>query len=296
MKKVMISAVGGPPSVSYIKHLKNLGLFVVGIDCDKESVGKFFCDEFLLSPPVTNSEGYLGFLSSIKFDYFFPWLDEEHKLLAKEKSLFNFSGKIVTSAKETIDIVTDKINTFNFALKNGINVPPKTVYAPAFVRKRFSRGSKYCYLEYDQSKINSLNFEEHIIQEYIEGDEYTVDILCLDDMFYAVPRKRVKASNVSTVGKIEMNPDIITFCKNIVNRLDFFGPINIQLIHSKKDDNFYLIEINPRIAGTAILSIHSGFDMIKATIDYLENKELDFNFKIKNNLKMYRYWEEHYVP
>ena len=81
MIKILLSAVGGSPSVSFIKHMKEKGYYVIGIDSNPDAVGQFFCDEFYHAPPVSEKDSYLTFLQTRAFDIFFPWLDEEHLCL-----------------------------------------------------------------------------------------------------------------------------------------------------------------------------------------------------------------------
>lgn len=293
--KILISAVGGPPSVSLIKHLQKKGHFVIGIDSEINAVGKFFCNKFYQSPFIKQRDEYIELLKNIDFDFFFPYLDEEHILFADVILPNNLYNKIITSPPETIKIVTDKINTYHFAIANQIPVPLKKTTTPCFVRKRFSRGSKYTYIEYEQNKLNTLNTDEYLIQEIIEGTEYTVDIIVCEKEFFAVPRKRLLAKNVSIIGEVDMNEDIINFCYKICQKLKFFGVINIQLMRSSINNEIYLIEINPRLAGTAILSIEAGFDIFEPIISYKLGLPYKMNFKIKDKLKMFRYWSEYYV-
>jgi len=293
MTRILLSAVGGTPSISFIKHLQSLGYYVIGIDSSKDAVGKVFCDEFHISPLINEANEYLIFLQSLKFDIFFPWLDEEHILFASMDIPNKLKCKIITSPPNSIKIATSKLNTFKFAQENNILVAPLTKTAPAVMRKNFSRGSKGLKIININEKVPTFNEKEELVQTFIEGVEYTVDIINNDTFFFAVPRVRIQATNVSTIGKVDMNKDIIEFCKKITKLLKFNGPINIQII--KNDNKLYLIEINPRIAGTAILSINAGFSIFEIAIKQFFSKAIDKPINIKNNLTMYRFWNEIYV-
>ena len=50
IKRILLSAVGGMPSISYIKHLQSNGYFVIGIDSNKSSIGFNFAMSFILYP------------------------------------------------------------------------------------------------------------------------------------------------------------------------------------------------------------------------------------------------------
>src|SRR4030065_217381 len=83
---------------------------------------------------------------------------------------------------------------------------------------------------------------------------------------------------------------IIDFTKDIVSKIKFKGPINIQCI--VRDNEIYLIEINPRLAGSAIFSIMAGFDIIKDSIDIWTGNYYKSDYNIKDKKKVYRYLTE----
>jgi len=286
-KRVLLSAVGGSVSVSYIQYLKKLNCYVIGIDSNNKITGKYFCDDFIKVPEV--SDRYYDVIKSINFDLFFPFLDEE---------LLYFAGnniqdqRIIMSKAETIGICINKRFLYEFAKENNILVPEEIrelTLEDVFVRKVFSRGSKNAFISKGNEKY--LFDYDYLVQEIIKGQEYTIDLLCNDkhEYIYCVPRKRIKKSNVSLIGQVSMEDDLIEFTKKICKLFKFIGPVNIQVI--KKDNKIYLIEINPRLAGSSILSIMAGFDFLKNIIDGYPK----VIFEIENNLKMFRYLNELFV-
>ena len=134
--------------------------------------------------------------------------------------------------------------------------------------------------------------KNYICQKYIIGKEYTVD--CFFDyngkLMRYLPRERIKSKDVSIIGKTEDNKLIGNFTQKLSLFLKFVGPINIQIIISKK--KIYLIEINPRISGSIFFSMKSGFNPFKYSIQ-LKNNELKkiFTSKFKYNQIFYRYWK-----
>jgi carbamoyl-phosphate synthase large subunit len=292
--RVLISAAGTLASVSYIKHLKNKGFYIIGINSDSDTIGKHFCDEYYTVPFVNDCKNFVNFIETLDFDIYVPWLDEEHILFSKHVDI-TFKKKILTSPSDSINICVDKENTYQFALSNKIPVANKKEIAPAFVRRRISRGSKGARVIQCQKELDLLNKEDYIIQETIFGKEYTVDCLCEPNgnPKVIVPRERVNATNVSLISRITMSEDLIEFCRNILKDIKLVGPINIQLM--KTANGIYLIEINPRLAGTSILTIKAGADILTDGInDFLGIKSSN-NYNISNNLKMYRFYDEFYL-
>ncbi|MDB9783080.1 ATP-grasp domain-containing protein [Winogradskyella sp.] len=292
--KVLISAAGTLASVSYIKHLREKGYYVIGINSESNTIGKFLCDEYYQSPLVTDKDNFLLFIEKLTFDVYLPWLDEEHLLFASELNI-SFNHKILTSPSESINISVDKAKTYLFAKNNLINVAEKTEKVPAFVRMNFSRGSKGARKVTSQNELDNLDKNKYIVQNLIEGVEYTIDCLC--DMNgiprVIVPRERVSAANVSLIGKVCMDNEIINFCKSILEKIKFFGPINIQVM--KSENKLFLIEINPRLAGTSILTINSGADVLVDGIElFLGNDDRTSKYEVKDGLMMYRFYDEFY--
>lgn len=294
MKRILLSAVGGSVSVSIIRHLQAEGYTVIGIDSESECPARYVVDEFFCSPPVHQSNEYLSFLSGLDFDLFFPWLDEEHRLFATTHLEANLRQRIVTSAPSSILTTTSKLATYTFARNHELKVADLAHSAPAFVRKDFSRGSKGAWLETDPDKLSKLDRASHIIQAPLIGDEFTVDTLSdyIGRPLFVLVRQRIKASNVSLIGEVVDEPEIAAQAMHILTLLPLIGPANIQFI--KNDQGIFLIEINPRIAGSAILSIHAGFDLLTSSIR-LAKKEPFSPPNPKYGLKMYRYLTEYYV-
>lgn len=294
MSRILLSAVGGSVSISIIRHLQSLGHTILGMDAQSECPARYLVDEFSCSPIVDHPSEYLSFLADLDFDLFFPWLDEEHRLFATADIDIGLRQRIVTSSPPSILVATSKLATYRFARAHNLKVADLTKSVPAFVRKDFSRGSKGAWLETNSDILSNLDHASHIIQTPLIGDEFTVDTLSdySGNPLFALARKRVKVSNVSLIGEVVDEPEIIAIALNILTLLPMIGPANIQFIKNK--EGIFLIEINPRIAGSAILSIEAGFDLFDAFLK-LSKQEPFFPPKPHYGLKMYRYLTEHYV-
>ena len=107
--KVLISAAGTLASVSYINHLKSKGYYIIGINSEYETIGKFLCHEYYESPLVTEKKSFISFIETLNFDVYLPWLDEEHLLFASESNI-SFREKILTSSPESIRISINKFS------------------------------------------------------------------------------------------------------------------------------------------------------------------------------------------
>ena len=134
--------------------------------------------------------------------------------------------------------------------------------------------------------------EGYISQEIIEGEEYTIDILCdfNSNPIYIIPRKRLDVeSGVSVKGVTIFDAQIIKYCEKIVEKLKPIGIINIQCF--KNDDKIYFIEINPRIAGGSSLSFAASDNWFKAIECFVIGKKYTTK-TIKYNRYMFRTYED----
>ncbi len=151
-------------------------------------------------------------------------------------------------------------------------------------------GSSISFEEAERVLKGVREFPELIVMEYLPGKEYSVDLLCSKGVpRVAIPRLRTEVrSGISFNAVSENNREAIRISRQICRKVEFDGPIGIQL---KEDRNqkLKLLEINPRLHGSVILSVAAGVN-----IPYLALKEcLGEKYvvpKPRYGTKMTRYW------
>ena len=106
--------------------------------------------------------------------------------------------------------------------------------------------------------------ESYIIQEFIKGQEYTIDFCCdFNSRFLgAVIRERLEVRDgKSTKGITIRNNSIRETLRTFVEQIGYVGPGNLQGIVDK-DGLFHIIEFNPRFAAGGLpLTIYVGFNI-----------------------------------
>lgn len=160
---------------------------------------------------------------------------------------------------------------------------------PIIVKPKKGSGSKgiiYINTE-DALKEQNLDFESNFIQERlpesknVEGGFY----LCKKGeilSFYSHKRIRAfpESGGVTVFSKATQNEKIMQAGKKIIKALNWNGIIMIEFILDKRDNRYKVIEINPRIWGSILLSEFCGANFLKKYIDVcagkakLENKVL----------------------
>ncbi len=272
---------------SFKNALKGTNGKVIAVDYDMYSSALFFADEYY-KVPLVNDKDYISSIQKIaqkeNVKLVIPTIDQELLLWSEVKESFEEIGISVSiSPKDTIKICGDKLNTYDFFVKNGLPFPesfdstdlPDNLKFPLFIKPRMGRGSV------DSIQINDwedLNFHikkisDPIISEFLEGDEFTTDALFSKDgkLLRCVHRYRlVVRAGVSDRGKTFKNVELTEYIVKIGNLLKLEGAINIQ--GKIKDKTIKFFEINPRYSGGIQLTIASGVNFAKILIDELKGK------------------------
>lgn len=140
----------------------------------------------------------------------------------------------------------------------------------------------------DLKRILGSMFPQLMIMEYLSGEEYTVDILNAD-FLTVVPRRRdlIKAG-ITFIGTVERNEEIIEYSEKLSREIGLEYAYGFQF---KLDENNIpkLLESNPRIQGTMVLSTFAGANIIYGAVKYALAEEIP-RFEIKWGTRMLRYW------
>ena len=278
-------------------------LIIYGGDISSTAPALYFCDKRVILPRI-DSDNYIDFLYNFckeeHINMLIPTIDTDLLILSKNKELFNSIGTIILiSDYSSIKLCRDKRLTYSFFTSCGLLAPiPFDNYLdynlnyPAFIKPIDGSSSIDTYKVLDSIELeNKANYlSNYIVQPFIEGIEYTIDLFCdLDsNPIFITPRKRLKTrSGEVLITEISTDKIIIDETKKIIDKFKPIGPLTIQLIRESKTNKDYFIEINPRFGGGSPLSIKAGANSPKVIIDILNNVKIDNNyidqFKINNN-------------
>lgn len=294
--KILVEGIGSMTFGPELKYYREMQWDIVGIDISKENFGVYKCDKAYIVPKYSDENCFDSLEKIIdeeKIDLVFPTINEGLLEWSKRKKFLkeNYSTDIIISNEEIIDICVDKWKTYLFFKEN--NIPtPKTSLSKKFdlLKPRIGRGSSgICY---KNNVCDSFDMKGYISQDIVDGDEYTIDVLCdfESNPIYIVPRKRVfTESGVSVKGVTVYDKGIIKYTKKIVEKLKPIGIINIQCFKNENEINF--IEINPRLAGGSSLSFASSDNWFRAIQCFVKGEVYRAKEIIYNNY-MFRYYED----
>lgn len=267
-------------------------LTLYGADMSQTAPALFFCDRAVAVPRI-KSEDYIPALLEIcekeQIDALIPTIDTDLLILAQNRGRFAAVGtKVVISDPEKIALCRDKRLTAAYFHSVGLlsPAPAASVEAyqggfPAFIKPKDGSSSLHAYKVRDREELVSLadRVPEPIIQPFIRGTEYTVDIFCdfAGDPVYITPRIRLAVRSGEVLQtQIAQDARILSEMQQLVRDFKPCGPITVQLIREEETGLDYYIEINPRFGGGAPLSMMAGADSAGALLRLLQGQTLAY--------------------
>jgi len=304
--KILRSAVGSPPSLGLIRELQKNNIEIIGIDANPLSFGLYDLKKTYLVPPGDSPDFLDKIIKIIEEespDAILSGPEQEILVLSKNKELLEKNGGMLLCPDyDSVVICSDKEKTYTKFEELGIPFPEiysiKNVQFPCIIKPKSGSGSLNVYKIENRKQFNFFikKVRHPIIQEFIKGEEYTIDILadkngnCLS----VVPRLRISTeSGISMKGKTIYNKEMMDYCKLIVKKLKLFGPLCIQCI--KKNDKLRFLEINLRFGGGSILSIKADPTIIPNLIRIINRQNPIQGNGFKRGLYMLRNYCEIYV-
>lgn len=305
VSNVLVPGASAPAGINTIKSLKlaNFKGKVLSTDSNALSAG-FYLSDYSEVIPEVDSNDYLEVLFKIidKYDINVLMPSSGHDIFpfSENKEKLKRNGVIaVVSERDVLEICRDKILTFEH-LNKKFNLPFTTDNKnnisefPIIAKPRYGKGSRdiikiddYEELDYVDSRYSNM-----IFQEYLPGEEYTIDVLSDMDSnpITSVPRVRLQTrGGISTKGKIVLEKELIEESFRIVKHLNIIGPSCVQ-VKKDKDDGFKLVEINPRLGGGTIFSTLAGANFPKMIIDMVEGRSV--RIPTISEVTILRYFEE----
>lgn len=312
MKEINVLILSAGRRVELINCFKdarnNLGIKgkVVACDLSDTAPAIYHADKKYLVPRISDDK-YIDEIINIcnieNIHLIVPTIDTELCRLSKSKDMIEkeTDATVLVSDERVIEICRNKCNTQDFFEQNGFGMPRlinkkvldnKDYNFPLFIKPLNGSSSINTF------KVNSekeLEFfleyvPDPIVQEFIEGNEYTIDAFVdfNNNPITIVPRRRIATRGGEVLkGLIEKDAEIIKTVKKVIKSLKPIGHITLQCM--KTNDGIKFIEINPRFGGGAPMSIKAGANSPMNLYKLLLGEELIYNEDYEDNLLASRY-------
>ncbi len=285
------------------------------------SAALLVADKNVITPLIYDNH-YISFLLNYCRQYnisaIIPLIDIDVPILAKSKEMFKSAAiDIVVSDYEIAKICNDKWKTYNLFIKNNIKTPKtylrlfdayralqkKVISFPLVIKPRWGMGSIGLYVaentneleilyhkSFNDVKKSYIEYEsrediEHcvLIQEYIEGVEYGLDVindLKGEYITTFVKRKLAMRSGETDAASTEYNPNLKMLGLKISKLLKHVGVLDVDCFLC--EETAFVLEINSRFGGHYPFSHLAGANIPEAIIKWLNNEIPDNRvFRIK---------------
>jgi carbamoyl-phosphate synthase large subunit len=285
---------------------------LVAADVDGLAPALYMADIAEQIPPV-NEQSYIDVIRRIVTEHHIrlivPVIDPDLLTLVHYRQHFAELGcRLLISSPELVEIANDKWLTFQRFTQHGYLLPSSWLpYQLAdsclpeilFVKPRAGSASQHTYkVPREKLKHVIAMVPDPIIQEYITGEEITVDALLSFEgkPIHYVARKRLKVIGGESVEGVTVRSqhlhDYVCRLLNTLGEMGGVGPFTIQLFVCE-GGKIILSEINPRFGGGAPLAFAAGARYPEWILDMLEGKEVEPRLgKYQTGLYMTRYYTE----
>lgn len=252
------------------KELKGIGK-VIATDCSIYAPSIYMADKYYIVPKI-DDQNYIKEILKIckieKINAIFSLIDPELSILAKNKALFDeINVTLFVSNYDVVQMCFNKfemfekckkleiptVNTYNDLESFKIDYSKNIVEFPVFVKPFDGSCSVDTNVIYNLHDLENLmkNKKSLIIQEYMRGNEYGVDVY-IDILSKKIISIFIKKKLLMRAGETDkavsiINEKLIELITEFVNKIGFKGQIDIDVF--EKNGEFYISEVNPRFGG-----------------------------------------------
>lgn len=312
-KRVLVTGAGGPAAVSFMNALQDPNLVLHAGDIDPYAPGLYLVPRerrHLLrrgNHPAFVVET-LGLCQAQGIDILVPTVDSELQPLARAKKDFLAAGiEVLCPSESTLALCLDKWELLQ-ACSLDVPVPKSELFTgrvrsveqfPCIVKPRTGSGSRgVIRLDDLASFVASPRSPKLLLQEYLPGEEYSVDIYvgASGTLHAAVPRQRLKVdSGVAITSRTVNDPKLIALAGAVARAITLRGVANVQFRRDRCGIP-RLLEVNPRFAGAMSLTVHAGANIPQMAIDEILGRPLPAGMVSFEVTSMTRTFRDTYVP
>jgi carbamoyl-phosphate synthase large subunit len=283
---------------------------IVSTDIQDSAPGLYFSDAMHLLPH-SSAPDFIARLSEVvkreEASLIVPLIDPDLAPLSRGIGELQRAGsRVLVSEIRAIDVCRDKMKFAGFLAAENLPSPRTSATGdvtgfewPLVVKPRNGSSSQNVFKVQTRNELEFFwkYVPEPIVQEFIAGDEFTVDVFSdwAGTPLAAVPRKRLKvrAGEVS-VGRVQRDPEIEALAMEVAARLRTVGPVNVQII--RRAGGNFVTELNPRFGGGTPLSIEAGAPFVEWALAMADGQPLRPAGEIRDGLTMMRFEDSIFRP
>lgn len=305
MVNLLITSAGSTVGTNLITSLREKGRYrIIAVDADPLAPGLYLAHQRYVVPRA-DDPGYLAALIEIcrtqEVQVLLPGHSAELPVLSRNRDiLFQTGVRLAIAEPGVIEVLSDKRRMAEDLRGKGFDVPRELdpvdadlLRYPVFVKSRFGSGSHGAVMVATPVQLRAVlsSLGTAIVQEYIGGAEYTVDVLSdlNGKVLMTSPRKRLRVRDgICTKGITVDDPRLSELVSRCVESFPIPGVSNVQV---KVDGSRYcIIEVNPRFsAGGLPLTVGAGLDIPDILVRMLLGEAYTVHRPVPGTVMM-RYW------
>ena len=311
---------GGGGQIGHIQCFQELPEVdeVIISDANSWAYGNFVADR-AYDMPRFEDRHFWDFFNCIyeieKFDLCLPLHDASLQLFSDRRHLLGKSPfTLALNEPDTIDLVSDKLNTYQFFLRNQIptakfwllsELYERTREYPLFVKPRniAMRGTSKQFFfkledeadwEYTIRKLEGRE-SEYVVQEYLHGTEVNLDFFCdgSGEVKSIVPLKRLEMGKTRgiTRGEIIEDDRFSSYLDKITANAKFWGANQVQAF-VEPDGKVKFTDINGRFSRSSVFVKEAGVNFFHYLVQLINGRPITIKEKPRK-IKMTS-WENHF--
>lgn len=310
---VLVTGAGGPAAIAVMRSLfADPSIRLIAADMDPWAAGLYLvppADRVLV--PAGADRGFARTLLALcrpaAVDIVVPTVDAELRPLAAARDAFRSAGvELMLAPAGALELILDKLALARHCRDVvavprteplGAAVDPQSWTYPVVVKPRSGSGSRDIRILHSAPELAAVTrSEELLVQEYLPGDEYSIDVFAdrPGHVVAAVPRLRAKVdSGISVAGRTVRDAELEHFGAAVAAATGLTFIANVQ---AKRDSagRPALLETNPRAPGSLALTIASGVDMPRLAMDLIRGRTLPEHAAFRE-VAMVRFLDERVV-
>jgi carbamoyl-phosphate synthase large subunit len=314
-RTVLVTGAGGAAAVVLLRSLSGR-VTLVAADIDPLAVGLYLVprERRILLPRGDDPDfvpALLAQATACRADLVIPTVDSELRAVSAARAEFAEHGIVLlVESTDTLDACLDKLALARRCAPI-VRVPQTLLLGedldaaalerlgrPFVVKPRAGAGGRGFSVVTDAGQLEGLPHDgTMILQEYLPGTEYSIDVLARADghIVAAVPRSRDKVdSGIAVAGRTVRDSGLENFGRSVAGAVGATTVINVQA-RCAQDGAPALLEVNARFPGTMSLTQAAGIDMpvlaVAAAFGQALPDHLDFR-----EIAVVRHWCELVVP
>ena len=287
MKRILLLG-GGLQGLSFGESLYKREGYVLSVASDEYEIRKsrFFKKVFPIN--ISDYENFLDdIISKEQYDVIVPMGDNSVKTLSRLKKTIEHDHHVKCAIvnEDTLSVVANKSKFMEFCQENNIPHPhtatisedtldsvARDVGFPSLIKPDFSVGARGITRVNSMEELRSQfpivkeRYGSCTLQEFIDNPDYYYNVMMYRDsqgkcdnsvVIKIVRMYPVKAGSSSCCISVE-NPELVALCKKVLDKLNWVGMADFDVLQRKDTLEYKIIEINPRVPASLRAAYISG--------------------------------------